>query len=70
MRRRELWALVLAIVLIGAVWIIHSSLDTAIDPDTAPVQRSDDQNTNTNAPNEQVAPAGTEGVPNPPASTD
>lgn len=69
MGRREIWILVLAVVLIGAIWTIHSSLDTVVATDQAPVERTDDQNTGTNAPNEQAAPAGTATSETPAATT-
>ena len=59
MRRREIWILVLVVVLIAAIWTVHTVLDSEVVTDTAPVERSDDQNSGANAPAERIAPAGT-----------
>ena len=62
MQRREIWILVLVVVLIGAVWTVHSLLDSQVITETAPVERSDQQNSGTNAPSQQVPAAGTNGT--------
>ncbi|MBS9720389.1 hypothetical protein JYU29_06795 [Tianweitania sp. BSSL-BM11] len=62
MQRREIWILVLVVVLIGAIWTVHTLLDQEMMTDTAPVERSDQQNSGTNAPSEQVPAAGTTGA--------
>ena len=62
MQRREIWILVLVVVLIGAIWTVHSLLDTQVVTETAPIERSDQQNSGTNAPSEQVPAAGTTGT--------
>jgi hypothetical protein len=62
MRRREIWIIVLVVVLIGAIWTVHSLIDSQVVTETAPIERSDQQNSGTNAPSERVAPAGTNGT--------
>jgi hypothetical protein len=64
MQRREIWIIIGVLVLIGAIWTVHTMLDSTVE-DTAPVQRSDQQNSGTSAPNEQVPSPGTNGTTNP-----
>lgn len=62
MQRREIWILVAVVVLIGAIWTVHSLIDTQVRTETAPVERSQQQNSGSNAPSQQVPAAGTNGT--------
>jgi hypothetical protein len=62
MQRREIWIIVLVVVLIGAIWTIHSFIDSQVATDAAPIERSDQQNTAPNAPSERNPAAGTNGT--------
>jgi hypothetical protein len=56
-RRREIMVLVAAVVLIVAVWGVMSLVNEPLE--TAPVERTEDQNSGSNAPLETQPSPGT-----------
>jgi hypothetical protein len=65
MKAKRGWLFVVVLAIVAAVVIAHSLIDQTVATDTAPIVRSDDQNSGTRAPNEQVPAAGTTGSGNP-----
>lgn len=64
---KEILALVVVVVIIVIAWTVHSLIDTQVT--TAPDIKAPEQNmSETNAPNEQIAPAGTNGNPSEPTA--
>ncbi|MCO6050812.1 hypothetical protein NGM99_13585 [Mesorhizobium sp. RP14(2022)] len=65
--RKEVLVLIIVVAIIAVAWTVHSLIDTQVS--TAPdVKTGVQNNVNSNAPNETIAPAGTNGNPSDPAA--
>ncbi|MBE7185159.1 MAG: hypothetical protein INR68_12250 [Methylobacterium mesophilicum] len=65
--RKEILVLVIVLVIIVVAWTAHSLIDRQVS--TAPdVKTGPQNNVQTNAPNETIPPAGTNGNPSDPSS--
>lgn len=58
-RKRELLAIVIVALIIAAIFVVHPMIDRNLT--TAPLHKSEQQNSGSDAPAQTVPPAGTSG---------